>query len=491
MLRIIPTMSSRSAKALCLFVAIACCSAVSLGAGGPSSESPTVKFVLHPARAPAAALQFALLPKYVDRTAGNAAPIYLKALLILAQKRQPSSFWEKVDGWLESPPAELPRAEVRAAIEPFGSVLAYTRIAAHRDHCDWDPPLRESDHPFEILLPEVQELRAIGRLLALQARLQIADEEPIQAIATLQTGFAMAKHASEDSFLVNGLVGQAIANSMVEHVGAVVQSKNCPNLYWTLTALPNPFIDFRSAADVEAASIYQEFPQLRDVEHAQRTADEWQSMLAAFVGRRNSFNATLTGASDPNGAKQAVAAFVKAAILITQYPTAKAGLIAAGRERTRIEAMPPAQAILAYAALCLDRSRDEVFKWYGVPYRQAREGMAAAESKLKNRAHSEGIFSIGDQLVPAFSNVRVAQVRAERRMAALRIVESIRMYAALHEGELPARLDELSDAPAPLDPVTGQPFEYKLADGAAVLEGKLPIAGISLRYELRLAGREK
>ncbi len=496
MSKVLPTIFQRTAKACLVAVACAFASSLAFAADSKPNETPTKKFVLYPAPSPAAALEYSLLPKYLERTPGNAAPLYLKAILIMGERQQLNELWEKIDRWLESPPAELPQAEVRAVLEQFHTVMLYTKMAAHRDHCDWDPPLRESEHPYEILLPEIQDLRGISRIVALQARLQIAEGHPAEAIATLQIGFALAKHSSEYSFLVSSLVGQAIANLMTEQLETLIQLKNCPNLYWSLAALPDPFIDFRSALDEESASIYQEFPQLRDVEHTQRTADEWQAQLGVFFKHWNDVLASMTlmsGLSGENAVapKQIASAVIKAASLITAYPTARAGLIAAGRDRKRVEAMPPAQVILAYAALCLDRSRDDLFKWFGLPYWQVREGIAAAERNFKEEAAAGDIFSIGSQLVPAVGRICETQVRAQRRMAALRIVESIRMYAASHDGKLPARLDALTDAPAPIDPVTGKPFVYKVTDGKAILEGLPPVRDDSLRYEITIATVKK
>jgi hypothetical protein len=490
------TQFPRLAKSCLVAVVCAIAPSIAFAADSKPSETPIKKFALYPAPAPVVALQYPLLPRYLERTAGNAAPLYLKAMLLMADKRQANEFWEKIDRWMASPPAELPQAEVRAALEQFHYAMSYAKMAAHRDRCDWDAPLRESEHPYEILLPEMQDMRSIGRIVALQARLQIAEGHPADALATLQTGFAMAKHASQYSFLISDLVGQAVANLMTEQLETLIQTKNCPNLYWNLTELPQPLIDFRPDLDVESASVYQEFPQLRDVEHTQRTAEEWQAQLGAFLKHWNDVTASMTFISSLNGenegtSKQVASALGKVASLITAYPKAKAGLIAAGRDRARVEAMPPAQVILAYTALCLDRSRDGLFKWFGLPYWQARDGIAAAQRNFRTEAEDESVFSIASQLVPAIGKIRESQARAERRMAALRIVESIRMYAASHDGKLPARLDDLTEAPAPLDPVSGKPFAYKVTDGKALLEGLPPVNEDSLHYEITIATIKK
>ena len=46
----------------------------------------------------------------------------------------------------------------------------------------------------------------------------------------------------------------------------------------------------------------------------------------------------------------------------------------------------------------------------------------------------------------------------------------MRAYAAAHDGQLPASLNDVKDVPIPLDPVTGKPFEYKVVGGKATFE---------------------
>jgi hypothetical protein len=76
-------------------------------------------------------------------------------------------------------------------------------------------------------------------------------------------------------------------------------------------------------------------------------------------------------------------------------------------------------------------------------------------------------------LIPAGIKVRRAQARLEQRIALLRHVEALRMYAAAHDGKLPARL---SDFPVPLpnDPFTGKPFRYEVAGDTAHFRGSPP-----------------
>ena len=66
-----------------------------------------------------------------------------------------------------------------------------------------------------------------------------------------------------------------------------------------------------------------------------------------------------------------------------------------------------------------------------------------------------------DALVgPSIYRVHRKRGRLDQRIALLRHVEALRLYAAEHDGTLPAKLSEIS-VPLPDDPFTGKPFRYE------------------------------
>ena len=70
-------------------------------------------------------------------------------------------------------------------------------------------------------------------------------------------------------------------------------------------------------------------------------------------------------------------------------------------------------------------------------------------------------------LLPNIEKLRAEEAELERQVALLRYVEALRLYAAAHDGKLPAKPADIS-LPLPLDPVTGKPFDYsrRRDDGA-------------------------
>jgi hypothetical protein len=67
------------------------------------------------------------------------------------------------------------------------------------------------------------------------------------------------------------------------------------------------------------------------------------------------------------------------------------------------------------------------------------------------------------------------------------------MYAATHDGQLPAQLADIDEVPVPLNPATGKPFRYQLKGAIASLE--LPASdqlnGGNCRYEIEIAAGKK
>src|SRR5262249_14868715 len=117
---------------------------------------------------------------------------------------------------------------------------------------------------------------------------------------------------------------------------------------------------------------------------------------------------------------------------------------------------------------------------------------ALARTAARLKARRQGTpRTLASALLPALQRVLASPARFDRKLAALRCVEAVRLYAAEHDGKLPATLAELTETPIPLDPWTGKPFQSAAAAGKATLtgppaEGEKPDRGTTLTYELTL-----
>jgi hypothetical protein len=158
-------------------------------------------------------------------------------------------------------------------------------------------------------------------------------------------------------------------------------------------------------------------------------------------------------------------------------------------DSTRVDQMAVGQVLMLDASREYRRIADEIEKWWYIDFPQARFRMDQ-ESALFASSYLEGGFGemIAALLLPAIHAARNAEMRSEWQMQALRVIEAIRMHAA-ETGALPQSLGEITVVPPPLNPITLEPYQYRLDGQTAVLE--LPfsdgMSGLAWRFEITLA----
>ena len=425
-------------------------------------KPPIHKIVAKPAAEPVPALRYQLLPTLLELKPGNAAPLYFKVLVPRnsSRSKDDGKRAQLISDWMSTPLDQLPRGEVRNTLSRDSYDLDQVAMAARRDHCDWELPIRDG-RAWEIQLPEAEGARVVSRALATRARLAIAEHRYDDAIRDLQTGFALARHVAEGPTLVNGLVGVAICSTMLDQLETLMQTPDAPNMYWALMALPRPMIDLRTAMQFEMQWIAFAFPQLNDAESPGRNADQWQKIIAEIQETSRGFS----GEGKAGWEKRVL----YAAAAIKVYPEAKTYLIAQGKSTEEVDAMPVGQVLAIYTRDKFLRLRDDQYKWSFVPYSQRAEGLAHAEDALRRASREPDMFHF-DSILPAINAATTASLRTDRRIAELAILEGLRMHAAEHGGQLPEKLADMTVAPALADPFTGQSFMYRREGNTATLD---------------------
>ena len=450
---------------------------VAIAAEGSAPSTPAadaklevIELAVHPAQPPRLALKYSLLPGYLERTAGNAVPIYAKAFTWLGVNVSGEK-WDKIRKWLDTPLESLPRGEVREELERYSEALGYVDIAARRERCDWDAPVREEGrNVFGILLPEVQSARTAAWLVALRARLHMAEENYDGAVASLRTGYALARHVAEQPFFISGLVGTSVVGTMNGQLQAMLAQPDVPNMYWAITALPHPMIDLRPSLEFEAAAVYLMFPEMEPSKRCDLSPTEWSAIAPKALSTFAELERRLRDGQPANASEGE--GFVSKAL--KALPHAKADLIAAGHPKEKVEAMAPDEAVLLDMFEIYEARRDDLIKWLNVPYWEARERMKEAEARIVTSSESPVLTTPAKTLLALVDEAYSAEARGERGLAALRCVEAIRLYAAAHGGKLPARLDEIREVPIPINSVTGRAFGYRLEGEVAVLDADGP-----------------
>ncbi len=108
--------------------------------------------------------------------------------------------------------------------------------------------------------------------------------------------------------------------------------------------------------------------------------------------------------------------------------------------------------------------------WFKATYLSADEAIAQQANAQKALvAAKKSPFVLFAQYVPGVYGVIKNELRIERHVAILRVIEAIRLNAAAHNGALPESLKGITEVPVPHDPATGEPFIYRAADSVAIL----------------------
>ena len=467
---------------------------------------PPTAITLRPSAGPQPALRYHLVPERRTLVPGNAAIFYHRGIQFVSQTRTSLADPKRVDPvsgiateeqialWLNEPLAEIPRDKVEKVLETFKQSLTEAELGATRSHCDWE--LDNRTEGITLMIPEIQEMRSLARLVALRARLATIDGKTDEAMHWIETGMVMGRHIAQGPILVQYLVGVAIDSLMVRGIEDLIQAPGTPSLYWALADRPRPFIDLRESLEGERYALENEFPGLLDLdrgpwglEQARKFSGQLQKKLFAIAS-----DTALPGDENsmPNAMPAAGRRLGVAAMSAKIYPEASRALIAQGLPKEQVEAMPVVQVAALYCYREYKRLRDETYKWMNVPYWQSYDRpkpheMHTAEQKLANP-----LLTMFRLLDSPLDSIRLASLRVDRRLDALQCIEAIRLYAAAHDGKLPESLEAMKEAPAPLDIATGKPFLYKVEGDSATLSAPVPPGApdhplYAIRFALKLA----
>jgi hypothetical protein len=144
-----------------------------------------IQIVLRPARAPVPALKYLLLPERRALVQGNAAIFYHRAVEIMLDKygsareqktkKQKDIFADEaaVETWVSGPLSSIPRERANRLLDDRRNALREVDLGARRQSCDWEFDQREEG--VWLLIQEISEMRALIRLVSLQARVAVLE----------------------------------------------------------------------------------------------------------------------------------------------------------------------------------------------------------------------------------------------------------------------------------------------------------------------------
>jgi len=218
------------------------CFVIMLLAGGVfAAHGQPVDLSVYPAEAPQQKDKYGLLPKAEDLVDADALVLYDKAIASLPQNLDQN----KIRRWTQMPLDKLPIKEIEATLQRLKGALEPAKQAGKCKKAKW-PVVKPGT-----FIKGIDKYRVLAFILALEARVQIAKGRYKEAIETMQTGFSMARHLTDGPMLIQGLVGIAVAASILDQAEELVQQADAPNLYWAFEKLPRPLADLTNQMEQE------------------------------------------------------------------------------------------------------------------------------------------------------------------------------------------------------------------------------------------------
>lgn len=453
-------------------------------------RQPTMELIeldITAAPLPKPALRYRLIPRYIEKSSGNAALIYLRcfqAIVELEQGVDGGNLSENVDRLLLLSYDQLrENKEARELVGTFTSIFAELAIAARRESADWELLLREQEDILAIRMLPIVPTRNAGRMLCLKARLELADGRFEDATNTLTVGIAMCRHLGSEPLLITYLLSKAVLDQLLSVAESAMTVPTSPNLFWALTSLPNPVIEFEPAASCEVDNLYYPFQELLPQSRQQLSNEAFDLAFRKFLKKAAAWE-ELMGAADSGP----LSASTPEQVLDQCLPHGRERLKARGLSDAAIDAMPKSKIAILDAFETFDAMCDDFAKTNGLPYWQAAPLLKATAQRCQD------VGVKGSPLTrcilhspPAWKEYRRAAMYTERQLAMIRCIAALRAYAADNAGKLPVKMEEI-DLPLPRDPASGQPFDYSLgADGVGLLKSNPAVEETSSRvYRLRI-----
>ncbi len=435
-------------------------------AAPPNLPGIVIRMTVQHKAAPKPALRYQLLPELREMNPGNPIQGYLKCFMEQNYFFGDKKVLEDREKWRTMPLKDLPLKEMQYYCTNGG--LRQADYAARLDNPDWQILLKLKSDGFNLLLPDAQKLRALADALQIRFRIEVAERRFADAIATAKTMLALARHFNDHPTAIGALIGVAIGTIALSRLDEMIEQPGCPNLFWALTDLPIPFIDLHKGLQGERTLIEAVLPDL----------DPREPMTEARL--RKIVDRLQKEINGPKEQGEAVRDWFEGRARNKEHIQAARKRLAeslASADATKFDSFPPLQIVLLDAKLDYETVRDEGMKALALPYWQARKVL---ESIPPIPAEKQTPLFL---LMTVYNKVKMAQARLEQRIALLRCVEALRIYAAENDGKPPAKLDDIS-LPLPVDPATGKPFTYNVEGRTAHLHGE-PL-GLDVRYEVTI-----
>jgi hypothetical protein len=447
----------------------------------PKDGKLTIPLTLHPAGVKQPLSRYYLTPQYEEMKPGNRVPTFMRAYM------EQDNFYSRDLREKRDHLADLVLEDLVAQIKNNGELggammiggLAYRKLdrdqlfysrgrplgdvdeGARQLSADWQIWFNIREDGIGTLLPEVQKMREHATLLKIRMRYELGTGDFDKAIYTARTFYGLSSSFESHPTLIGLLVGIAIQSIGLDGVEEMIQQPNCPNLYWSLTEIPAAVLNSRMAHGGERILSDTMFKPFTDATGPMPETEIYRLLkLYDVAGSMTEFMNT----SGVSRLKYNLDAPIRSTDA-KKVAAARKLLIDTGTKADYVKSFTDLQAIVTADIRKYELLLDEVLITGSLPFPDAMKVGTAAEKRMKDEGGPIAQF-----FIPTNRKVVAALARVQQRVAYLRVVEAVRLYAHEHGGQLPAKLADCT-VPIPLDPTTLKPFEYAVRDGVATLSG--------------------
>ena len=417
-------------------------------------SSTTYKMTVSPANESKPAMKYRLVRQPLDLRAGNAAPYYYRALILMRPAFSPDDrYYDEYLTTSNNVAEELAAAEevLKRAQDVFGEL----NRASSRSSCEWsfDAARLTGTDAITFLLPEVSAIRTISRLTTLRARVAMHKGDLPAAIEALQINYQTARDVAAADLTVNQIVAMAINNHGSEDLIRLISCPQAPNLYWAIAELRHNTINVVPGAKIDLLSPFRLFPFLEEVEAPGGTPELWTQRAAEVLSMMSNIDKGTVGKVDLK------TRLLTTTMLASAYPNAKQRLLDDGMSASKVETMPTAQVVFIDSVRAYQELADDYEKLSYIPFTHFEKYHEDLAVRM-NEATSLRRPLMRSMMITAVDSIHRSHVRMQRMLAAVQTIEAIRMHAARNGNALPTSLHEISCVPVPKNPATDRPFVY-------------------------------
>ncbi|TWU32917.1 hypothetical protein [Novipirellula artificiosorum] len=429
------------------------------------SESPIKRLHLSPAAEPDPAMRYRFWPAPENRIAGNPMPFVSRAVLLTTQKfgkkNAVQHYNEVFVRFSAMSIDELPIAELREFVatyadEPLGELeRAENLMSVQYDLRMQDLSARER---VQMVLPEYQEMRVLGWMLAARMRLAILESRWDDFAKDCRLCFRLSEVAGQSNDLLIGrLIGYAIASLGLNAIEEAITRTDCPNFYWALASIPvNDLFEIRTSIEFESVLLSRYFMADQASLHPSIGEAAARDRIKQIAEQASKMSVPSEfGNYDRNTAHLLAGLY---AVVLKE--SSRETLASTPRWKEAANAISTSEAVLLATQLRVLRLRDSWVKWTLLGDENWDRFGDNAEAAIRQRGDfTDPALMVSQMLIPAAVPARRAARRSIQSHHFLCAIEAIRMHAVF-AGELPTTLNALQVVPAWNDAISREPFGY-------------------------------